>query len=378
MGYMTKLVRKILLDTLSMIACDADLAQKHDNNSTAADNDNNHDDRTIGTTGTGSARSFLGSWSAASLYAASVGSNITRSSETARDDPNNNSNRKQRNVPYNVIRILYISTLFDILDAINLSLDLILIVRLFRVDGTQLYAGLLLAGLILGRLVDYRGSELLFRYGLNWNPFWIVPEHYSNDRVFHILYCLLFTEAAIFLLEDYPSLVVYDHWMVLAFPPPDLEMLDDINVVFSTISMALLHSIFLMAILVSLYLLIKHEWQHWSKATIRIKNIFKIAVFLTALFFLSRFVLTMLLSAMRIVFDEPRILPSNKICGIEICDQVTFAERREYCDERIFIIRVAGAWFAASIFTAYLIFSPATVGTIVIVQEQLEIYDETP
>ena len=236
----------------------------------------------------------------------------------------------------------------------------------------QQFIFFLKVGLLLGRVVDFRGTTLLFRNGLDWHPFWIDPSlssslstsrfttatNIKNQRVFDVLFCLVFTETAIFLLEDYPSLVVYSHWMVVAFPPPVLDSLDNINVAMSAFSLAVLVTLFVVAVFGSLYILLQSHWKHW-KLTERVWNGTKIAIFIIASGFLAMFTIRTVRDAVQIVFRDEQNVPSNKVLGIEVCADTPFDDRRELCDETIFLIRVAIAWFVAAIFTFYLIFRPA-------------------
>ena len=241
----------------------------------------------------------------------------------------------------------------------NFLLDLIFVKRMFEgMPDSATYASLLVVGLFLGRLVIFRATNVMFQGGIQWSPFWIDVEYKShkNRQAFYLLYCLLFSEAAVFLLEDYPSLVVYDHWPVINFPPEPLEDLDNWNVAFSAISLGFLMALFLVAIFSSLFLM---QWTKWTWR-IKVLNGTKIALFLTGCAFLTRYVLEIMIGATRFVFQNKRSVPSNKIFWIEVCDPETVETRYELCDERIFVIRVVIAWLTAGIFVLYLFLKPAT------------------
>ncbi|KAL7555644.1 hypothetical protein ACA910_018318 [Epithemia clementina (nom. ined.)] len=345
MGYMTKLIRRLVLHFLTLLTCNTDLLPE--------------EARASSVTAPPSSRS---------------------SSAAAGDDPqvnmpaNNTSTTHllrrmtaksfslDPNAPDFVFVIIYISILYDALDLVNAIVDIIFVARLLAEEDAAYYAVLLLVGLIVGRVVDFRGTTLLFRDGVNWHPFWIKPRvnSYSlkNQRVLAVLYCLVFTEAAIFLLEDYPALVIYSHWMVVAFPPPFLEALDNINVAMSAVSLSVLGLLFVIVVVGSLALLLESNWKHWNWF-MRLINGTKIIIFLSASVFLAIYTIQMVISASKIVFKRERTLPSNTIIGIPVCDDTTFEERREFCDEQVFVIRVGLAWVAAGIFTGYLIFRPA-------------------
>lgn len=372
MGYLTTLGRHILLLVLSIITCNAELAGSE----TPDKNPSVGVDKEDATGSTEHQKVQLlqevatGSESDQQQQVPSEGSRSNQQSTRARSSFRKFTARSfsvDPEVPNQVLVVLYVSSLYDLLDMINVIVDAIVIIRLFMIDdGVYIYPSLLLIGLLLGRIVDYRGSKLLFRYGIEWYPFWIkTPESHGSPqsrKALSILYCLLFTEAAIFLLEDYPSLVVYDHWMVVGFPPPELEYMDNVNVAMSAASMFILWGLFFAALSVALYrLLVKYEWSTWTTTT-RLWNLSKILVFGAAVFFLARYVLHMLLSAITLVLDDERSLPSNTFFGFTLCDPpVSFADRQDYCHEQIFILQVISAWFTAAVFTAYVIFRPAAI-----------------
>ena len=114
--------------------------------------------------------------------------------------------------------------------------------------------------------------------------------------------------------------------MVVAFPPPVLDILDDVNVTLSALSLAILGLLFVVAIGGSLYLLLETNWKHWS-TTVRVVNGTKIFLFLAASVLLAVYTIQMLIYASEIVLQRERSVPSNTIMGIEVCDDRTFAER---------------------------------------------------
>jgi len=445
MGYLTKLLRLALLHSVSFLTCNADLIQNQtvnggrgedsvrqgNDDNTAAEHQetqgNNNNNNT--TEPSSSSRSIFHELAAKALHV---------------DNPN------QLHRP--IVLLLYTSAVFDVIDILNVILDLVVIVRLYQFNGENLkvYAIVMLTGLLLGRIVSWRGTTLLFRYGIRWHPFWIRPqwpllrhsekkdesqgqvqqqqqqqqlqqqqlpspsaqqeadndddetgngrdneqeEHDTmansnnhnddddmtssftaaasllddkNQRALYILYCLVFTEASVFFLEDYPSLVVYDQWMVLAFPPAELEYLDNVNVAMSAVALSVLCLFFLVSILLSLYLLLHYDWHNaWNSGLLKTFNTTKIALFLTACALLLWAITDVLQGAIKVVFQQERHMPRNTILGdwIELCPSTSFDERDELCDERIFLVRVAWAWLVAAVFAVYLIWFPAHAAT---------------
>ena len=110
------------------------------------------------------------------------------------------------------IKALYFFSIgTDLLDYLNSALNLTFAATLVGLPDSTVYAVVLITGVLLGRLTIVRGSYLLFRNGVNWNPYWIETKK-ETSRTMKLLHCLFFTETAVFLFEDYPCLVIYGHW----------------------------------------------------------------------------------------------------------------------------------------------------------------------
>ncbi|KAL7560331.1 hypothetical protein ACA910_020255 [Epithemia clementina (nom. ined.)] len=328
MGLLTRFVRGIALDVMSVLSC-SELELHPSDEPIPGDNSNN---------------------------ASSSGDNNNQGQE------NNNNNESvgrmaERGTLGRWVQLL--STLFDLLDTMNFVVDMIFVVHLFKLPDSTAYASLLLTGLILGRLVVFRATNIMFRGGIDWSPFWIDITYKSNKNkhAYALLYCLLFSETAVFLLEDYPSLVVYAHWPVINFPPDPLGELAKFNVALSAASLVILTALFLVAIVASLFLMKWKEWT-WKEWCI---NGTKIALFLLGCALLARYVVDILITAFEIAFDiNKKQVPSNKVLFIPLCQKQSFETRKELCDERIFVVMVVIAWGTAGIFIMYLLFKPAT------------------
>jgi len=254
------------------------------------------------------------------------------------------------------IRGLYVFSLAaDLFDFINSGLDLAFASSLVSFgQDSAVYAGILISGVILGRTTIIRGSYLLFKNGVNWNPFWIKTKEETN-RTMKLLHCLFFTEAAVFLFEDYPCLVIYGHWSTINFPPEPLRVMDDVNVGFTVVSLALVSIL----LLVSLFVGLRHlDFEAWSVRE-KVINSAKVLVTLTLCGLLLRFVILTLQEAFSFTLLNDKQLPSNKLLGIPICDEQTTETRDEYCDEKSFLIRVAFAWLTALGLCYYLVFRAA-------------------
>ena len=254
------------------------------------------------------------------------------------------------------IRGLYIFSLAsDLFDFINSGLDLAFASSLVSFgQDSAVYAGILITGIILGRTTIIRGSYLLFKDGVNWKPFWINTKKETN-RTMKLLHCLFFTETAVFLFEDYPCLVIYGHWSTINFPPEPLRVMDDVNVAFTVVSLALVSILLLVSLFVGLRHLEFNAWSGWEKVI----NSAKVLVTLTLCGLLLRLVILSLQEAFSFTLLNDKQLPSNKLLGIPICDEQTAETREEYCDEKSFLIRVIFAWLAALGLCYYLVFRAA-------------------
>jgi hypothetical protein len=128
-----------------------------------------------------------------------------------------------------------------------------------------------------------------------------------------------------------------------------LETFDQVNVVFSVIMLCIFLLLFLLTIVFSLARLSWHSWNNREKCG----NVCKIIVFITLWILLVRFIfLDVIVRAVDVAIrgydnndnDMTRVLPSNKIMGIEVCEPITnFQDRDEFCDEQSFAIHVAFA-----------------------------------
>jgi len=117
------------------------------------------------------------------------------------------------------IKGLYLTSIAaDLMDFLNSLLDLIFAASLVRLKDSTVYAVVLITGIVLGRATLIRGSYLLFKNGIEWSPFWIASQR-KNSRAQKLLHTLFFSEMAVFLLEDFPCLVIYGHWATINFPP---------------------------------------------------------------------------------------------------------------------------------------------------------------
>lgn len=261
--------------------------------------------------------------------------------------------RKQRQ---RIKALYYLSLFAEIVDLINSILDLIFTAFLFGLPDSTLYGIILITGIILGRAAVFRGSYVLFRNGIDWNPFWIESEE-ETSRGLKLLHCLFFTEFAVFLLEDFPSLVIYGHWQTINTPPAPLRMADNVNVAVTVVALATVTILMLTSICVALY---KMDFASWSTKE-KVINSGKVLVFLTLCGLLLRFVLLSMEEAFAFTLLDDRILPENKLLGsIPICDEVTLATNTQYCDEKSFLVRVAIAWTAAFGLCYYLLFRVAS------------------
>ena len=132
--------------------------------------------------------------------------------------------RKQRNL----IKGIYVTSFAaDCTDYLNTVLDLIFACFLFQLSDSTVYAVVLLIGIILGRIIVVRGTNLLTRNGISWTPFRIAENDHEN-RAMKLLHTLFFTETAVFMFEDYPCLVIYGHWSTINFPPVSSFFVDSV------------------------------------------------------------------------------------------------------------------------------------------------------
>ena len=128
MGLLTRLARTFFLSGLSVLTC-SELEIQQESDKDGNDNNNNQD-ATPNNAATGqlAERGSLSRW------------------------------------------VQLVSVVFDLLDLFNFVFDMIFAIRLFQLPDSIAYAALLLAGALLGRLVVFRATTVMFRGGIDWAP----------------------------------------------------------------------------------------------------------------------------------------------------------------------------------------------------------------
>lgn len=263
----------------------------------------------------------------------------------------------------------YSSVLFDLFDLVKAVLDLVLAVRLSKLEDSKTYAVVLLCGIVLGRIVIFRGTWLFFRGGIQLGTELegVFTQRCSWSQksllTLQLLYCLAHTEVAAFLFENFPALIIYAFWMVVNFPPVPLEMIDDINVIVSVVlglSLALILAILSTSCTVYQgFMQLTDDSGTWRSKTYQIGRMIGFA-------FLASIVAGVFWQVVSLawniaVLDRREIPPGDLLWGfISICDDpASFQERDTFCDEPAILVRIMLAWLLAGYFSFYLFFRPA-------------------
>lgn len=269
--------------------------------------------------------------------------------------------------------VQWASVLFDLLDLINAVLDLTLAVRLAQLDDATMYAVIVIVGLVLGRIILFRTTWLLFQGGIQLDT--TVQESLQEQSPFkgknivalQLLYCLAYAESAAFLFENYPTLATYAFWRTINSPSSPLEQMDKVNVIM-TVVLCLTLAFVLLSVTLCLtawqtYLRLRYSSKTWQErgyhaSVLALGTLFVIAVI--------AFMWQIIFLAWRVTILDEFVLPSGDLLWgwISICDDVESREDRlSFCDERAFLIKTAVAWMLASYFAYFLFFQPATFET---------------
>lgn len=262
-----------------------------------------------------------------------------------------------------------LSVLFDLFDLANCVLDIIFAVRLSQLPDAKVYAVMQILGVLLGRVVLYRGTWLLFRGGIEIDETMREilkarsPFSDKNIVALQLLYCLAYAESASFLLEKYPCLATYAFWRTINFPPSPLEKIDSVNVILAIV-LGLSIAIFLSSTTLSVsawheYLRFKYASEHWSNKVYHGCRLGLGAVLVAAV---ASFLYQIVYLAWKVaVFDESSLPNGSLLWGlITLCEDVeNFEERLSFCDEQAFLVKSALAWTLAAYFSFFLFFRPA-------------------
>lgn len=271
-----------------------------------------------------------------------------------------------------VIRsVQWASVLFDILDLINAILDLVFAVRLTKLPDATVYAVIVIVGLVLGRIILFRATWILFHGGIQIDPSLqeILQENSpfrgKNVVALQLLYCLAYSEAAAFLFENYPTLATYAFWRTISSTPSPLERIDQVNVIMTVVLCLTLAFILLSTTLFLIawqgYLRFRFGSEAWPDKVCRGGKFVLGVVFVAAV---TTFMWQIISLAWRVTVLDERVLPSGDLLWgwISICDDVeSMNDRLSFCDERAFLIKTTLAWMLASYFAYFLFFEPAKI-----------------
>ena len=273
---------------------------------------------------------------------------------------------------YMIRGLVWTSAIFDILDLVNAILDIVFAVRLARLNDSTVYAIIVILGVVLGRIVLFRGTWLLFHGGIQIDQSLQdilharSPFNNKNIVALQLLYCLAYSEAAAFLLENYPSLATYAFWRTINSPSAPLEQFDKVNVIMSvvlclTILFALVTTTFTVTVWRG-YLRLKLTADTWQQKLYHIGTMVLGSLLGAATI---TFLWQIISLAWRVTIFDRRELPSGTLLwgAISLCDDVdSLTDRLSFCDERAFLIKTALAWLLASYFAYFLFYRPAGFG----------------
>ena len=353
MGLLTRFLRRTLLRLVSVVFCTPELLPIK-----------SESERRFGT-------------SAKSLRMSSLRKKDSTKTANDPDQENQSVNEQEDEQEFDDGRALtfseglkWSSVLFDVMDLAKMVLDIMFAVRLARLPDATVYAAIVGVGVVIGRVVLFRSTYLLFHGGIEIGGGLkdiLQARSASNKMVYvmQLLHCLAYAEFAAFLFETYPTLLTCAFWRTINFPPAPLELLERVNVIVSVIL-----GVTIAVTLLSLTLFVA-AWQGYLRLKFASDTLWRKVYNGSVLVLLGLFVAAVATAlwqvvelAWRVTILDARILPSGSLLWglIKICDDVeSLQDRTSFCDEKAFLIKTGLAWVLAGYLSFFLFFKPAQI-----------------